>query len=475
MDTATYSDQDGIGLAALVRSGAVSADEVLDAAIARIEQLNPALNAVVYKAYDQARQGLADAVDGAFAGVPFLVKDLGCPVAHMPMTQGSRYYRDYQPAEDCDLVAAYRAAGLVIVGKSNTPEFGISGTAESARLGACRNPWNTDRISGGSSGGAAAAVASGMVPVAHASDGAGSIRLPAAMSGVFGLKPSRGRLRPTARRSDALHAFSCNHVLSRSVRDSAAMLDATLDRHNPYAPALPARPFLAEVGSAPGRLRIAFSAERPSGEAPKPFMVEALHRVARQLADLGHQVEERPIPLPYQPFYGAFATVAAAQFAAQMDAAADLLGRTPEPDELEPVTWSRWERGRGKTGAEVATALQILASEGRIVTDFFDDVDVFLNPVMADTVPAVGHLDPVAVPPDEHSRRSGYVLFMTLPFNATGQPAMSVPMGRDHDGMPLGFHFVGRYGDEATLLRLAAQLEQAHPWQIERPPLWRSS
>lgn len=472
MRITVYLEQDGLGLADQIRCGAVSAAEVLDAAIDLIEAHNPVLNAVVYKAYDAARRSLDDLPDGPFAGVPFLIKDLGCPVADMPMTQGSRFFRDYVPAADCALTAAFRNAGLVILGKSNTPEFGISGTAESAMLGACRNPWNLGRTAGGSSGGAAAAVAAGMVPVAHASDGAGSIRLPAAMSGLFGLKPTRGRHLPTVAGADSLHAFSCNHVLSRSVRDSAAMLDATLDRRNPYGPPLPDRRFLAEVGAPPGRLRIAFSAERPSGEAPQPFMVEALHRVAARLADLGHIVEERPIPLPYQPFYDAFATVAAAQFAAQIDAASALLGRAPGPDDLEPVTWARLERGRGKTGAAVVAALRVLAAEGRHVIDFFDEFDVFLNPVMADMVPAIGHLDPVSVPPAEHSRRSGYVFFMTLPFNATGQPAMSVPLDRDDDGLPLGFHFVGRYGDEATLLRLAAQLEEAHPWQVERPPLW---
>lgn len=472
MTFADYADYDALGLAQLIRDGAVSAAEVLEAAIDRIEANDATLNAVVHKAYDQARAGLADLPNGPFKGVPFLIKDLGCAVAGMPMTRGSRFFRDHVPAADSDLTTAYRDAGLVILGKTNTPEFGISGTAESAMLGACRNPWNSERISGGSSGGAAAAVASGMVPIAHASDGAGSIRLPAAMCGIFGLKPSRGRHRPVVPRSDSLHGFSCQHVLTRTVRDSAAMLDATLDRRNPYAPPPPARPYLDEVGAPPGRLRIAFSPERPSGEAPQPFMVEALRGVADRLADLGHEVVERPIPLPYQPFYNAFATIAAAQFAAQIDAAIELLGREPAPDNLEPVTWTRLERGRGKTGAEVAAALQVLASHGRIVTDFFDDFDIFLNPVMAGGTPEVGYLDPVTVPPPEHSKRSGYIFFMTLPFNATGQPAMSVPMGFDADGLPLGFHFVARYGDEATLIRLAAQLEQAHPWTDKKPKIW---
>lgn len=472
MTVSDYADYDALGLAELIRDGAVSPADVLEAAIERIEAHDPALNAVVHKAFDQARASLAELPDGPFKGVPFLVKDLGCAVAGMPMTQGSRFFRDYVPATDSDLATAYRAAGLVILGKSNTPEFGISGTAQSAMLGACRNPWNPERISGGSSGGAAAAVASGMVPVAHASDGAGSIRLPAAMCGIFGLKPTRGRHRPVVPGADVMHGFSSQHVLTRSVRDSAAMLDATLDCRNPYGPPPPVRTFLSEVGVPPGRLRIAFSPERPSGEAPQPFMVEALRGVADRLADLGHEVVEQAIPLSYQPFYNAFATVAAAQFAARIDAAIELLGREPEPDELEPVTWTRLERGRGKTGAEVAAALEVLASHGRIVTDFFDDYDIFLNPVMADSVPEVGYLDPATVPPPEHSKRSGYVFFMTLPFNATGQPAMSVPMGVDADGLPLGFHFVARYGGEATLIRLASQLEQAHPWTRQKPRIW---
>ncbi len=472
MTFADYADYDALGLAELVRDGSVSAAEVLEAAIDRIEAHDGTLNAVVHKAYEQARADLDDLPDGPFKGVPFLVKDLGCAVAGMPMTQGSRFFRDYVPAADSELATAYRDAGLVILGKTNTPEFGISGTAESAMLGACRNPWNPERISGGSSGGAAAAVASGMVPVAHASDGAGSIRLPAAMCGIFGLKPSRGRHRPVVPRADVMHGFSSQHVLTRTVRDSAAMLDATLDRRNPYGPPPPARSYLDEVGAPTGRLRIAFSPDRPSGEAPQPFMADALRGVADRLADLGHEVVEQPIPLPYQPFYNAFATVAAAQFAARIDAAIELLGRQPEADDLEPVTWARLERGRGKSGADVAAALEVLASHGRIVTDFFDDHDIFLNPVMAGGTPEVGYLDPVTVPPPEHSKRSGYIFFMTLPFNATGQPAMSVPMGFDADGLPLGFHFVARYGDEATLIRLASQLEEAHPWTGKKPAIW---
>lgn len=467
-----YGDYDGLGLAGLVRRGEVSPGEVLEAAIERIERLNPRLNALVYEDFEGARSSLAELPDGPFRGVPFPIKDLGCPVAGMPMTDGSRFLQQRVSMEDGALTRAFRAAGLVLLGKTNTPEFGISGTAESALFGPCRNPWDLTRTAGGSSGGAAAAVAAGMVPLAHGSDGAGSLRIPAACCGLVGLKPSRGRHVPAQPLDDVAHAFVSHHVLSRSVRDSAAMLDVTANTVHPQAPPRPRAGFLAALERPPGRLRIAFSEQRPSGGPPAPFIREALREVAAHFEELGHRVEEAPLPLPYEPFYDAFATVSEAHFAAAIDDASRAVGRPPAEDELEPVSRARLQRGRRRSGAKVIAALQTLAGQGRAVHAFFRRFDVFLDPVLADAPPAIGYLDPVAVAPDEHRQRSGDIFFMTLPFNATGQPAIALPLVRDGAGLPIGFQLAAGYGEEVTLLRLARQLEESRPWCAHRPPVY---
>lgn len=470
-----YSDYDGLGLAELVRTGQVSPAELVEAAIERIERHNPTLNAVVHKAYDEARrEAHAPLPAGPFRGVPFLVKDLGMPVAGWPRTCGSHFARDLTDAEDGGLTARYRAAGVVLLGKTNTPEYGITGTTESRRLGPCRNPWNPGHIAGGSSGGAAAAVAAGVVPLAHASDGLGSIRIPAACCGLVGLKVTRDRNPNAPDGYDYALGNVVDHVVTRTVRDCAAMLDATgiPDPHSPYPAPPKQRPYLEEIERRPGKLRIAWSSERRSNRAIDPEIQAALERTAELLRHLGHEVVERGLGIDYQALYDSRGPAAAANFAAGMDRMIAQLGREPQVEELEPLTWAALAIGRRQSGADVMRSLQETRMLNRRTLAFFDDVDVYLCPVLATTVPEVGYLDPVNLDPAEVSQRQSSVFPFAAPFNFSGQPSISLPLETDASGLPIGMMFSARYADEATLLRLAAQLEKEAPWRHRRPKLW---
>jgi amidase len=474
MGFAEYAEYDGLGLADLVRRGEVTPAELVLAAIERIERWNPTLNAVVHRAHEEARRVAAGPLpDGPFRGVPFLIKDLACPVAGMPMTSGSRFTADFVPAEDGELARRFRAAGVVLLGKTNTPELGITGTTESALLGPCRNPWNPAHIAGGSSGGAAAATAAGMVPLAHASDGLGSIRVPAACCGLFGLKTTRDRT-PSWRDRELPGAFGVQHVVSRSVRDSAAMLDAIgyPEPASPFAWPAKARPYLEEVGAPPGRLRVAFSSATPSGRPIEPEVQRALEDTAALLVELGHEVVPRDLPVDWRAFYRAQRIFSAAGAAANLRAAIEHVGREPREDELEPLTWAGIRAGR-KLGAEAAMgALVALRQLGREILAFFEEHDVLLTPVLGTLPPPIGHIDPVRLDPREVGKRQARCFPFTPPMNATGQPAMSVPLAWSESGLPIGMQFAARYADEATLFRLAAQLEEARPWRARRPPIF---
>ena len=352
-----YAEYDGVGLAELVARRETSPTELVEAAIERIERHNGALNAVVYKAYDEARAAAkGDLPDGPFRGVPFLIKDLGVPVAGWPRTSGSRFMRDLVDAADSSLAARYRASGAVLLGKTNTPEFGITGTTESARLGPCRNPWNRDHISGGSSGGAAASVAAGIVPLAHASDGLGSIRIPAACCGLVGLKVTRDR-NPTLPDAN-VYGNAVDHVVSRTVRDSAAMLDHTgVPIPGSAYPAPPKeRPYLEEVDRAPGRLRIAVSGATPSGQILDPEVVAALNATADLLRRLGHDVEERDMDLDWRLFYREIGPAGAAHFAADVARWIAQFAREPEGDDFEPLTWASYKSGLSSPAPRLSRA-----------------------------------------------------------------------------------------------------------------------
>ena len=474
-----YSEYDGLGLADLVRRKEVSPAELVECAIERIEKHDGELNAVVYKAWEEARRVAKGPLpDGAFRGVPFLIKDIWTPVAGMPRTSGSRFLAGEVTPRDGVLTERYRAAGVVILGKTNTPEFGITGTTESAQLGPCRSPWNPDHIAGGSSGGAAAATASGMVPLAHGGDGLGSIRIPAACCGLFGMKPTRDR-NPNGGDEygpdrDRAVGNVVDHVLTRSVRDSAAMLDATgyPEPGSPYASPAKGRRYIDEIAEPPSRLRIACSSARPGGRAIDPEVQSALDDTASLLEELGHDVQERHLEIDYLRFYRAQGAVGAANLACNVAEMIERVGREPREDEFEPLTWGAVKLGRELRGEVVMEAWRTLRALTRQALAFFDDIDVFLTPVMATAPPRIGHIDPVNLDPAEVHRRQGRIFPFTAPFNFTGQPAMSVPLAWSADGLPIGMQFAARYADEATLFRLAGQLEDARPWRSRRPAIW---
>ncbi len=469
-----FADYDGLGLAELVRKRDVTPGELLDAAIERIERHNPKLNAIVHTAYDEARTAATSALpEGSFKGVPFLIKDLGVRVKGWPRTSASRFAQIDADAEDSELTKRYRASGVVLVGKTNTPEFGIPGVTTSALLGPCRNPWNTDHISGGSSGGAASAVAAGIVPLAHASDGLGSIRIPAACCGLVGLKVTRDRNPNGVHDTDRVIGFSVDHVVSRTVRDSAAMLDATCapQPSSPYASPRQDGPYIDEITKSPGKLRIAFSSETPSGHPVDPEVRAALERTAQTLKALGHDVREEGLAIDYRALYRAQGFVSASNFSANIKRLVELKGREPG-DDIEGLARRGYEAGKRISGQDALWALQELRLRTREILQKWEAWDVWLTPVMVTPPPRVDYLDTLMDDLKEFDRRQATTFGFTPPFNMTGQPSLSLPLAQSSGNLPIGMMFTGRYADEATLFRLAGQLEKEMPWNGRKPPLW---
>ena len=361
----------------------------------------------------------------------------------------------------------------MLLGKTNTPEFGIPGVTQSERLGPCGNPWNPEHVSGGSSGGAASATASGMVPLAHASDGLGSIRIPAANCGLVGMKITRDRT-PICEVTDGAMGFSVHHVVSRTVRDSAAMLDATgyAQPGDPFQAPAKSGPYLDEVTRSPGRLRIAWSAETPSGRPMPEETVQALHRTADLLKSLGHEVFEQGLGIDYRALYRAQGLVSASNFAANIQRWTERLGREPAEGELGPLAQRAWVRGRQVTGQQAFWGWQQLRLFNREILQRFEDFDVYLTPTMATPSPRIDWLDPLSGDLKDFDRRQADTYPTTPPFNFTGQPSVSLPLWQSAGGLPLGMMFTGRFADEATLYRLAGQLESELPWKDRRPPVW---
>lgn len=470
-----YANYDGLGLAELVRKRDVTPGELLDAAIDRAERSNPKLNAIVYKAYDEARATTVSALpDGPFKGVPFLIKDLGVRVKNWPRTSASRFAQVDADSEDSELTKRYRASGVVLFGKTNTPEFGIPGVTSSALLGPCRNPWNTDHISGGSSGGAASAVAAGILPLAHASDGLGSIRIPAACCGLVGLKTTRDRNPNGQHDTDRAIGLSVDHVVSRTVRDSAAMLDATgyPEANSPFAYPPKERPYLEEITRSPGKMRIAFSSETPSGKPVDPEIRAALERTAETLKALGHDVREEGLGIDYRMLYRAQGIVSAANFSASIRRWIEIKGREPGDDELEGLARRGYEAGKRLTAQDAGWGWQQLRIMNRQILSKFETWDVWLTPVLGTNVPRVDYLDPLMDDLKEFDRRQAATFGFTPPFNLTGQPSLSLPLHQSASNLPIAMMFTGRYGDEATLFRLAGQLEKEMPWIGRKPPVW---
>jgi amidase len=468
-----FEKHDGLGLAELIRRGDTTPVEVLEAAIARIEARNPALNAIVTRLYDQARAAVkAGLPDGSFAGVPYALKDLGALYTGAVTSYGSRLFADNRADHDSELTLRLKRAGLVILGKTNTPEMGLAPSTEPRLFGPTRNPWNLGYSAGGSSGGAAAAVAAGMLPMAHATDGGGSIRIPASACGLFGLKPTRARNPMGPDAGEGWGGASVGHAVTRSVRDSAALLDATSgpDVGDPYWAPPSTGPFLAEVGRAPGRLRIALTV-KPWIDVPvHPECAEAARAAARLSASLGHHVEEARPEIDAPALGQATRTIIGANVRAQLETRAAALGRPLTADDVEAVTWARAEDGAKASAADYARAIGVVHRTGRVVARFFLDHDILLSPTMCQPPHPLGVLD-MDSPNDKAYLDAVFAsIGFTSLFNSSGNPAMSVPLGWSRGGLPLGVQFVAPFGAEGLLFRLAGQLEAAAPWADRRPP-----
>jgi amidase len=475
---------DATAQAELVRRRKATPRELVDAAITRIERLNPKLNAVITERFDKAR---ADAdssrlPDGPFRGVPFLLKDLVAHSAGDPYHAGMRLLRDLHWVEEHDthLAARFRAAGFVFLGKTNVPELGPLPTTEPEAYGPTRNPWNLAHSSGGSSGGSAAAVASGMVPVAHANDGGGSIRIPASECGLFGLKPSRGRTSLGPDLVEMWGGMSVEHVVSRSVRDSAAILDAVAGYQpgDGGGPPPPSRPFVSEVGRDPGRLRIGLMTHTPGGEFPlHADCIEAARDAARLLASLGHDVEEsHPAALDDPEVVRASITVITTWTARDLDYWSERTRHRIAPGDVEPMIWAVAEHGRAVSGVQYVRATEALGRFTRRNAEWWTaGFDLLLTPTLPEPPPPLGEFAPTADDPLHGFGRAGGFVAFTLPFNVTGQPAISVPLHWNRQGLPIGVQLAAAYGREDLLLAIASQLEAARPWQDRRPPIHASA
>ncbi|NDJ52065.1 MAG: amidase [Chloroflexi bacterium] len=490
-----YSQYDGLGLAQLVREKQVTPSELLETAIERSERFNPQLNAVVLKLYDQAKADIERGLPtGPFHGVPLLIKDLGADYQGTPTSIGSRYMQNIVAKEDSETVKRLRASGVAIFGKTNLPEWGLRAVSTEPELfGACHNPWNLERSTGGSSGGSAAAVAARIVPIAQGGDGGGSIRMPSAFCGLFGLKPTRGRTALGLGKVEYWEGLNVDHALTISVRDSAAMLDVLRGpfRGAPYFPPPPERPYLDDVETEPGQLRIGFSAHPQFGQSMSAESQAALEDAIQLLRELGHEVEEVSFDIDWATLRRDFLRVIAAHVANDVDRAMQVIGRPPRTDEIENGTWALVLVGRSMSAPDYLKAVETVKGSAVQVAAMMEPYDLLLTPTVPHPPMKLGLPELTAAEEAQLSLvvalRAGGVLKMlgtvdevadrifdgsglTPLFNATGQPAMSVPLYWTDDNLPMGVQFVGHYADETTLIRLAGQLERARPWADRIPP-----
>ncbi|MBM5812208.1 MAG: amidase [Gammaproteobacteria bacterium] len=472
-----YARCDGLELARLVRAGEVTARELAATAQAAIEAVNPRINAVIGRIEPTDLDFAGVPVDAPFAGVPFLIKDLVLHARGVPCDMGSRLvHGGFVAPADSDLMQRFRHAGFITLGRTNTPEMGFNASTEPVLYGPTRNPWNPAHSSGGSSGGSAAAVAAGIVPIAHANDGGGSIRIPASCCGLVGLKPTRGRVPVGPDFGDALHGLGIELVVSRTVRDTAAALDAVEgpglgDR---YVIPRPRRSYLAEIARKPKRLRIAFSAAVDSHSDPAdPACVRVLEQAAERCRALGHRVVEAAPVYDADVFHRANLICWCSFCTAGVAGTAQQLGRQPSPENLEASLWANYQHGLTLKALDLELADILMNQVCRAVAPFFERYDVLLTPVMGTPPLPLGVLN--ANDPSLDAQGWYDHLFRFLPYtalyNMTGQPAISLPLGQSPDGLPVGVQAVARYGGEATLLALAAQLEQALPWGERIPPI----
>ncbi len=471
---------DATAQAELVRSREVSAEELTQAAINRAERLNPDLNAIIHPLYEQGLEAArGELPDGPFRGVPFLFKDLGAGLAGQPLHMGMKALKeaDFRLPVDTFLGARFHDAGLVTIGKTNTPELGIVPTTEPEAYGPTHNPWDLGRSPGGSSGGSAAAVAAGIVPIAHANDGGGSIRIPASCCGLVGLKPSRGRTSLGPLIGDTMSGLTVEHVISRSVRDVALALDATHGPGpgDPYVAPAPVRPYMEEMGADPGSLRIALMTESIGTDIEiDPVVVSAAREAATMLEGLGHSVDE-DVPAP-DPSFDLIETFLTRWYAGQtetLDQFGILLGREVGPDDVEPLTWAMAEEGRRRHSGQFLSAVSQHQAIGRMLGIWFDSGhDLLLTPTMGEPPPPLGSFATDPGDPLKTIHRGEITAAFTALINATGDPAISLPLQWSEDGLPIGVQLIAPLGREDILLRVAAQLEQAHPWADRFPQVF---
>jgi len=487
-----YDELDAIGLAEKIKAKEISPLEALDAAIERIDSRNPSLNAVVLKLYNRARSRLPLLSKGSLYGVPFLLKDLKAALVGTPTSNASKLTKNYLPKENSILVERYEAAGLQIIGKTNTPEFGIMGVTEPLLYGPCRNPWNTDHTPGGSSGGASAAVSSRMVPIAHAGDGGGSIRIPASCCGLFGIKPTRGRVSQAPYKGESWGGFVQENVVSRSVRDSAALLDIAdpITPGEPYAAPHKERSWLEETQREPGKLRIAFDMDTLFGKDNHPECKKAVEHTISLLQKLGHEVVEARPKFSKEDLIKAYFLTVATGTARFVEETSAYAGVRPKAKNFEAATWLLAQIGWNCSAPELLKSQADIQKSGRDVAVFFQQHDIFLTSTTATPPVEIGSQNPttaerlqlgliqktnLSVILDFALKVMGTSRIRTYPntqlFNITGQPAMSVPLYWTPNGLPIGSQLVGRFGDEATLFRLAAQLEKEQPWAHRKPPM----
>ncbi|MCE2854850.1 MAG: amidase [Ilumatobacteraceae bacterium] len=465
-----FDTNDATGLAALVRDRKVLPRELIEFAISRVEERNPVINALVATRFERALEESDHPPSGPLAGVPFVVKDLGLNVEGLPSTGGSRLYRNVVASNDSELTRRYKRAGLILLGNTNTPELGRNASTESVLFGPCRNPWNLGHSTGGSSGGSAAAVAAGLVPAAHATDGGGSIRIPAAACGLFGLKPSRGRV--TAAPSHALFRgpLSIAHAVTRTVRDSALLLDVAQGAHvgDPFVIAPPTRPYVQEVGESPGRLRVAVDLATPSGVEVHEDCARVVDETVELLESLGHVVvRARPV-FPLDALATCMQIYMGVPMAADIDAFLREEGRALRDDDLEELTRYIYEMGKEARAVDLAHAAGELERAAQEIGAFFTGVDVLLTPTLSRQVPPLGLLDTMNMA--SIATHAGAYSALTSPYNITGQPAMSLPLGFDSNGLPVGVQVVAAFGREDVLIRLASQIEVVAPWRAA--PMW---
>lgn len=472
---ADYVRHDALGLAALVNQKQVNASELLDAAIARLDAVNPKINAEAWRFVDLAKKQLERGVgDGPFAGVPFMTKDLAVMAAGAPLSSGSRAWKGNIATIDSVFTERMRAAGLVIFGSTTSPELGLTPTTENKIQGETHNPWKAGYSAGGSSGGAGAVVAAGVIPMAQASDGGGSIRTPASACGVFGLKPSRGRVPLGPLRTEGWNGMSVVGCVSRSVRDSAAFLDATsgIEPGARYdAPPAPGGGFLAALASAPMGLRIALWTRSWADAEIDAECAEAARAAGRLCEQLGHRVEEVRPPIDGAALAAAFMPLLMTSVAKDIADRAAARGSEVRDDELEPITAFYRKRAEEVRGVDIQNALGVQQRAAIQLAHFMQDYDLILSPTQGTPPPKLGVLS--LSNPDFAAYGRDVVAFspFTAVANHTGQPAMSVPLATSKGGLPIGVMFTGRYGEEATLLSLAAQLEAAQPWKDRLPAL----